>query len=172
VQRLVLWLAGSLEEASDAELVAGEPLELAGGPGLVGTRVSVESPDGARREVEYRASAGGSLAVAAETGEVGFYRWSRTGRDGVAAVNVPAAESDLAQLGADQIEERLRPVRAELVEVAPSGTEGDPTRLGVQSLTRPILFTVLALLILETLMAGPRLSPLEIVQRLRPGAQA
>ena len=158
VQRLVLWLAGSLEEASDAELVAGDPLELAGEPGLVGSRVGVEFPDGVRREIEYRASAGGSLAIAAETGEVGFYRWSRPGREGVSAVNVPAAESDLTQLSADQIEERLRPVRAELVEVSPSGAAGDPARLGVQSLTRPILLALLALLLLETVIAGPRVS--------------
>jgi hypothetical protein len=157
MQRLVLWMAGSLDEAADGELVVGEPLEIAGGPGLVGARLSVESPGGARREVEFRAADGGSLAVAAETGDVGFYRWSHPGRAGVAAVNVPSEESDLVQLSADQIEERLRPVRAELVEVTPTGTAGDPARLGVQSLTRPILVALLALLVLETIMAGPRL---------------
>jgi hypothetical protein len=157
VQRLVLWLAGSLEEAADAELVAGQPLELAGGPGLAGTRVGVELPDGSRREAEYRAASAGSRAVFGETGQVGFYRWSRPGRDGLAAVNVPAEESDLVPLGADQIEERLRPVRAELVEVSPAGAAGDPARLGVRSLTRPILVALLALLLLETVIAGPRL---------------
>jgi hypothetical protein len=154
----VLWMAGSLDEASDGELVAGEPLEIDGGPGLVGARLSVESPAGAQREIEFRAADGGSLAVAADTGEVGFYRWSHPGRAGVAAVNVPSAESDLVQLSADQIEERLRPVRAELVEVRPTGTAGDPGRLGVRSLTEPILIALLALLVLETIMAGPRFS--------------
>ena len=163
VQRLVLWLADSLEEASDVEHVAGEPLEFTGGAELAGTRVGVETPGGARREVEFRAAAAGSLAATGETGEVGFYRWSRPGRAGIAAVNVPAAESDLAPLGADEIEERLRPVRVELVEVSPSGAAADPSRLGVQSLTRPLLLALLAVLLLETVIAGPRVSWREFV---------
>ena len=172
VQRLVLWLAGSLEVASDVERVAGEALEFSGGPELVGTRINVESPDGARHEVEFRAAAAGSLAVFGETGAIGFYRWSRPGRDGIVAVNVPAAESDLAPLGADEIEERLRPVRAELVEVSPSGAAGDPARLGVQGLTRPLLVALLLLLLLETIIAGPRVSWREIARRRRPAAAA
>ncbi len=172
VQRLVLWLAGDLEQASDAELVAGEPLELTGGLELAGTRVVLESPGGIRREVEFQSAGAGSLAVARETGEVGFYRWSRPGRAGIAAVNVPAVESDLAPLGADEIEERLRPVRAELVEVTPSGVAGDPARLGVVSLTRPILVALLALLLLETLIAGPRVSWREMARRFRSAASA
>lgn len=156
VQRLVLWLADSLEQASDVEHLAGEPLEFRGGAELVGTRVGVETPGGLRREVEFRVADGGSLAVAGETGEVGFYRWSRPGRSGIAAVNVPAVESDLAPLSAEEIEERLRPVRAEFVEVTPSGAAADPSRLGVQSLTRPLLLALLAVLLLETVIAGPR----------------
>lgn len=172
VQRLVLWLAGSLEEGVDAELVAGEPLRISGGAELVGTQLSVELPGGLRRAAEFRAAASGSLAVAGETSAVGFYRWSRPGRDGIVAVNVPAAESDLAPLGADEIERRLRPVRAELVEVTPAGAAGDPARLGVESLTRPILVALLALLLLETLIAGPRVSVREIVRLRRPAAGA
>lgn len=165
VQRLVLWLSGSLGEARDKELVAGEPLELEGGPELAGTRVSVESPGGKRLEVEFRATAAGSLATVAETGEVGIYRWSRPGREGVAAVNVPAAESDFAPLGADEFAARLRPVRAELVEVTPSGAAADTGGLGVRSLTRPLLFALLALLVLETVIAGPRIPWRELVRR-------
>jgi len=158
VQRLVLWLADSLDEALDFEHIAGEPLEFTGGVELVGTRVGVETPGGLRREVEFRAAPTGSLAVTGETGETGFYRWSRPGRTGIAAVNIPAAESDLEPLGADEIEARLRPVRAELVEVSPAGAAADRSRLGVQSLTRPLLLALLAVLVLETVIAGPRLS--------------
>ena len=171
VQRLVLWLADSLEEASDIERIAGEPLEFTGGSDLVGTRVGIETPGGVRREVEFRAVAAGSLAAMGETGEIGIYRWSRPGRAGFAAVNVPSAESDLAPLGADEIEERLRPVRVELVEVSPSGAAADPSRLGVRSLTRPLLLALLALLLLETIIAGPRISWKELVRRRRPATQ-
>ncbi len=167
VQRLVLWLADSLEEASDVERTAGEALEFTGGAELVGTRVGIETPGGLRREVEFRAASTGSLAVAGETGEIGFYRWSRPGRSGFAAVNVPAAESDLTPLVADEIEERLRPVRAELVEVSPSGAAADPARLGVRSLTRPLLLALLATLVLESVIAGPRISWKELVRRRR-----
>jgi hypothetical protein len=166
----VLWLAGSLETAADVEHVAGEPLEFTGGAELVGTKVDVESPGGVHREAEFRVGPTGSLAAAGETGEVGFYRWSRPGRTGIAAVNAPAAESDLAPLGADEIEERLRPVRFELVEVSPSGAAADPARLGVQSLTRPLLLALLAVLFLETVIAGPRLSLPGLMRRGRPGA--
>jgi hypothetical protein len=172
VQRLVLWLSDNLEEASDVEHVAGEALEFPGGAELVGTRVAIETPGGARREVEFRSTSAGSMAAMGETGEIGFYRWSRTGRAGLAAVNVPAEESNLAPLGADEIEERLRPVRVELVEVSPSGAASDPARLGVRGLTRPILLALLAVLVLETLIAGPRVPWKEFVRRGRPGAQA
>ncbi len=164
VQRLVLWLADSLEEASDVEHVAGELLDFTGGAELAGTRVGVETPAGVRREVEFRAAAAGSLADFTETGEVGFYRWSRPGRVGVAAVNIPAVESDLTPLGADEIEERLWPVRVELIEVSPSGA-ADPARLGVRSLTRPLLLVLLAVLILETIIAGPRPSWSDLMRR-------
>jgi hypothetical protein len=168
IQRLVLWLAGSLEEASDVEHVAGERLEFTGAADLAGTSMDVVAPGGASRAVEFRAAAAGSFAATAETGEIGFYRWSRPGRAGLASVNVPAAESDLGPLGADEIEERLRPVRAELVEVSPSGSATDPARLGVRSLTRPLLLALLAVLLLETVIAGPRLSWRALVRRGRP----
>jgi hypothetical protein len=158
VQRLVLWLADSLEEASDVEHVAGEPLEFTGGAELAGTRIAIETPGGASRDVEFRASAAGSLAATPATGEIGFYRWARPGPGGIAAVNVPAAESDLAPLGAQEIEERLRPVRVELIEVSPAGAAADAARLGVRSLTRPLLLALLALLLLESVIAGPRVS--------------
>ena len=172
VQRLVFWLAGSLDEASDVERVAGEPLEFAGGAELVGTRVAVESPSGVRREPEFRVAPAGSLASTGETGEVGFYRWTRPGRAGLAAVNVPAAESDLAPLGAEEIEERLRPVRVELVEVSPSGAAADAARLGVRSLTQPLLLALLAVLLLETVIAGPRITLSEVVRRGRSVTRA
>ena len=171
VQRLVLWLADSLAEASDVECVAGDPLTFTGGAELAGTRLSVEAPSGARREVPFGVAAGGSLAVDGETGEIGFYRWSRPGRSGVAAVNVPPLESDLAPLGPDEIEARLRPVRVELVEVSPGGEAADPSRLGVRSLTRPLLLTLLALLLLESVIAGPRVSWRGLARRSRPAAQ-
>ena len=172
VQRLVLWLADSLEEASDVEHIAGEPLEFKGGAELVGTRAVIETPGGVRREVEFRAASAGSFAATGETGEIGFFRWSRPGRTGFAAVNIPSAESDLAPLGADEIEERLRPVRVELVEVSPSGAAADPSRLGVRSLTRPLLLALLAVLVLETAIAGPRVSWKEFVSRRRPATKA
>lgn len=158
VQRLVLWLAESLEEATDVEHVAGEPLDFTGGVELVGSRVSISTPGGARREGNFMPASAGSFATMGETGEIGFYRWSRPGRAGIAAVNVPSAESNLAPLGADEIEARLRPVRAELIEVSPAGAAADPARLGVQSLTRPLLLALLAILVLETVIAGPRVS--------------
>ena len=167
VQRLVLWLADSLQEASDVEHVAGEPLEFTGGAELAGTRLGIETPGGVRREVEFRTAAAGSLAATGETGEIGFYRWSRPGRTGNAAVNIPAAESDLTPLGADEIDERLRPVRAELVEVSPTVAATDPARLGVQSLTRPLLLALLAVLFLETVIAGPRVALRDLLQRRR-----
>lgn len=170
VQRLVLWLAGSLDTASDAELVPGQPLEIAAGPEHAGARALVETPTGARREVGLQVSGAGSIAVFGETGEVGFYRWSRPGREGVVAVNVPAAESDLTPLGAEEIERRLLPVRAELLEVTPEGAAGDPARLGVRSLSEPLLLALLGLLLLETLAAGPRVSFRDLVRRRGPAA--
>jgi hypothetical protein len=171
VQRLVLWLAGSLDAATDAELLPGQPLELAGGPELAGVRLGVQSPGGARRDVAFVPSGAGTVAVFAETGDVGFYRWSRPGSEGVVAVNGPPAESDLTPLGADELGQRLRPVRPELIEVTPSGKAGDAARLGVQSLTRPLLLALLALLLLETLIAGPRVPLRELVRR-KGGADA
>jgi hypothetical protein len=168
VQRLVLWLAGSLDAAADVDLLPGQPLRIAAGPELVGARAVVEAPGGSRREVPFLAAEAGGAAVFAETGEVGFYRWSRPGGEGIVAVNVPSAESDLTPLGADEIERRLRPVRAELVEVTPSGAAGDPARLGVQSLTRPLLLALLVLLLLETLVAGPRAPLRALARRERP----
>jgi hypothetical protein len=119
--------------------------------------------------VEFRVAPAGSVAAAGATKEIGFYRWSRPGKAGIAAVNVPAAESDLAPLGADELEERLRPVRFELVDVSPAGAASDPARLGVKSLTRPLLLALLALLVLETVIAGPRLSWKELMRRGRAG---
>jgi hypothetical protein len=156
VQRLVLWLAGSLVEAADAERVAGDTLSVSGGPELAGGSATLESPSGARAQAAFRADASGSVATYPPAAETGFYRWSRPGREGLVAVNVPAAESELAALSADEIAERLRPVRAELVDVKPGGVEGDPARLGERSLAPPLLGALLALLLLETLVAGPR----------------
>jgi hypothetical protein len=168
VQRLVLWLAGGLEAAEEPELGAGEQLVLTGGAELAGTRVGVVSPGGGRIEAEFLPDGAVSRAVVPALEEVGFYRWSRPGREGVAAVNAPAAESDLTPLAVEELEERLRPVRAELVEVTPSGASGDPSRLGVRSLTRPLLVALLALLLVEMIVAGPRASLPALLRRRRP----
>ena len=101
------------------------------------------------------------LPAAAETG---FYRWTRPGAEGLVAVNVPAAESELSALTPEETAERMRPVRAELVDVKPGGVEGDPSRLGERSLARPLLAALLALLLLEALVAGPRAA----LARVRP----
>jgi hypothetical protein len=156
-QRLVLWLAGSLVEAADAERVAGDILALEGGPELAGARATMETPSGARVESEFRAEGSGSRALLPPAAETGFYRWAEPGREGLIAVNVPGAESDLTALAAEELAERLRPVRAELIDVKPGGVEGDPSRLGERSLARPLLAALLVLLLLEALVAGPRL---------------
>ena len=172
VQRLVLWLGGSLVEAADAERIAGEAVAVDGGPELVGARLTVETPAGARGEAVFRAEGTGSRALLPPAAEPGFYRWTRPGGEGLVAVNVPPAESDLAALAPEELSERLRPVRAELVDVKPGGVEGDPSRLGERSLARPLLAALLALLLLEALVAGPRLALRAFSRGARPGAEA
>jgi hypothetical protein len=90
--------------AADADLAAGEPLGL-GGPELVGTRVAVVSR-AAPSAVRIRAAPAGKRRR--RQVRRGRLRWSRPGRDGVAAVNV-RRRSPISPLGADEIE-RLRPV--------------------------------------------------------------
>lgn len=156
LQRLVLWLAGGLSATEDAELTAGEEKAFVGGPELVGTPLSVETPEGSRREIAFRPDGGGSRAAFGGTAVPGFYRWSRPGSEGVFAVNVPAAESDLSALGPEELEERFRPVGAELVEIAPGAAPEEVARSGLRSLTRPLLAALAVLLLLESAVAGPR----------------
>jgi SAM-dependent methyltransferase len=166
VQRLTLWLAGRLGAAEDAELVVGDDLRLAGPAALAGSKATLVAPGGAASEIEYRADAAGSVAVAPALDEPGIYRWSRAGAGGAVGVNVPAAESDLTPLGDAELAARLLPVRAEVVDVTPSGAAGSPASLGVRPLTLPLLFALLALLLLEMLVAGTAF------RRWRPGGGA
>jgi hypothetical protein len=155
VQRTVLWLAGSLEAAEDAEVVVGGEKVFTEGPELAGATISVETPGGARREVALRPAAAGSRAVFGETAEPGFYRWSRPGAEGVFAVNVPPEESDPATLTDAELDERVRPVRPEVVKVAPGRAAGEVSRLGVRGVGRPLLAALALVLLLESVVAGP-----------------
>lgn len=156
VQRAVLLLAGSLAPGADREITAGEEKIFAAGAELVGSRIRIATPGGRGEEVEYRPQDAGASAVYRGTEAVGFYGWSGPAGEGVFAVNVPARESDLTPLAADDLENRLRPVRAEVVTIAPGHAAEENVRTGVRSLDRPLLTALLVLLLIEMLIAGPR----------------
>ncbi len=166
VQRLVLHLAGSLAAAADAETVAGEERVLEAGAAQAGAVVTVTTPGGEAVEVPLQPAEGGSRAVFRGTTRPGFYAWSRPGAAGVFAVNPPRGESDLAPLGEEEVAARFAPVRPELVDVVPDSGEGRVLRAGARSLERPLLLALLAVLLLESLLAAPR------VRREDAGRQA
>jgi hypothetical protein len=160
LRRLVMELAGGLGATWDGSVEAGSDKVFPGKSADTSSAVTVTDPGGKVGRTEFRALDGGAEARFAGTKEVGFYSYlDEEGREGVFAVNPPAAESDLQSLAEEDVKSRFQQIPLGLYSPGRRGGEADFFQRGSRSLARPLLAGLFLLLVLEMVIAGPRVFP-------------
>jgi hypothetical protein len=157
VQEIVAWCAGG--QLQQRNLLVGEPLSLSIATPAAEAPLDIQAPDGRSHAVPYR-SAGDYAAVSyADTAESGFYvaRFGPPlGRSETFAVNVDAAESDLAPIDPEELQNDVWPgvpfvhqtSWQDFRQSGPGAAVRGGSRLHVG-----LLYAVLGLLFVETLLA-------------------
>jgi hypothetical protein len=157
VQEIVAWcLGGQLEQQN---LLVGEPLSASLPLAAAQAPATVQGPDGRSRSVQLRAAAADAALSYPDTAQSGIYV-ARFGaplnREQIFAVNVDTAESDLAQIDAEQLQNDVWPDISFIRQTSwqgfgaagPGHPTGSRSRLHVG-----LLYAVLGLLLGETFLA-------------------
>jgi hypothetical protein len=156
LRRVVMEISGEFQDGREAGVEAGEAKVFSGESELAYSTITVVRPDGEIRRQEFVPRQGKVSARFEETDMVGFYSYTGEGREGVFAVNPPAAESDLQPLGAEELESRFQQIPLELRSSGGGEGEEGLFQRGSRSLTRPLLAGLFLLLLVEMVIAGPR----------------
>jgi len=157
VQEIVAWCVGG--QLDQQNLLVGEPLGVSLPLPAAQSPATVQGPDGRSRSVQLRASAADATLSYPDTMQSGIYV-ARFGaplnRTQAFAVNVDTAESDLAQIDAEELQNDVWPGisfvhQTSWQDIAASGPGhpiGSRSRLHVD-----LLYAVLGLLLVETFLA-------------------
>jgi hypothetical protein len=157
MRRMVLALSGNLIRDEQVDLVAGREVVIPGRAEAAFTTLRVIDPEGRERGVEFLPREGSVQAVFRETWATGFYEHSGTGEEGLFAVNVPPEESDLRPLEETELQSRFQQVPLSLFSLGDGGERAELLQAGTRSLTRPLFIALFFVLLVEMLVAGPRL---------------
>jgi hypothetical protein len=157
VQEIVAWCVGGQLEQQN--LLVGEPLSVSLPLAAAQAPATVQGPDGHSRSVQLRATAADAALSYPDTTQSGIYV-ARFGaplnRAEIFAVNVDTAESDLAQIGAEQLQNDVWPgisfIRQTSWQDFAAAGPGSPT-LSRSGLHVGLLYAVLGLLLVETFLA-------------------
>lgn len=158
-RRLVLSLADRLGGASGRDVAAGEVMPIRGGEGDSFGAAAVYAPDGTVRSVEFHPDGESVLGLFRGTEGPGRYRYRWEGGAGSFAVNPPAEESYVRRLTDGEVESRFQRVRLEVVDIDGRETVTGYSQKGAVSLSSSFFLALLALLLVEMIVAGPRVNP-------------
>ena len=153
VQEMSRYLAGGSLEGEN--LRVGEPLRQVLFPGQFGERVVVTNPEGDLSEMMPEPEGEGFLFRYNDTWRAGMYTVEFGGTRGraVYAVNLDARESDLTRTEQKDLEEALPEARLNYVEDATSLAKTVEQESTSRPFWRPILYTVLGIMLLESVLA-------------------
>lgn len=151
LQSLTSHLAGGKRGAIDGGIAVGEVKEIGLPPGAVGKSLRVTKPNKLSAEVTVAAAKDRAVARAEENDRAGIYRISlpagvdKDSAPQLYAVNPPFLESRLDEISERELQEKLRPVRTEVIPVEALQEGGKRTDLALP---------LLALLIVTLLFEG------------------
>ncbi|MGA2031546.1 MAG: BatA domain-containing protein [Thermoguttaceae bacterium] len=156
VHEILMWCASGQFEQSNVQV--GEPLAGSVSATAADSPLSIVRPDGQTRRLQVRAEGESGAWTYGDTMLSGLYTVRSAGtaaRGRTFAVNVNTAESDLTQLGFDELQSEVWPGIAvayrttwDSADAAVAGPSAGPGRLHVQ-----LLYLVLGLLFVETYLA-------------------
>jgi len=156
VQEILAFCLGG--NARGRNLDVGDPIAATAPPASADAPVTMQTPDGRTQHFQRRTQDGANLLQFADTAQSGVYA-ARFGppvdRSLLFAVNVDTAESDLAQLSADELQAEVWPGVAFLHQTAwqNAGRPAIGASLAGAGLQVEMLYMVLGLLFLETFLA-------------------
>jgi hypothetical protein len=155
VQSMARYAAGGARGALDQGVTVGEVKEIVVPPAYVGKPLRIMSPD--KRELEVAVAADRDRAVAQVSGNdrAGIYRVSlpepapaQSRVPVLYAANPPFLESRLEQLSTEQLQAKLTPARADVIDVEAMVDGGRRVDLAV-----PLLLLLLVTLLFEGILA-------------------
>lgn len=148
MQQLVTYLAAKFEPPRNVEI--GRPLVAVLPAALGGKQVLLSDPAGQKHKLDVTAEGGRALAHYAGTRQPGLYILEAPDQPPVHfVVNADRAESDLAQLSADDIAAAAKPFDATLVNSWDEYRQLEQRRRYGRDVWRPCLWTLLGLVFLE-----------------------
>lgn len=155
VQSLLSYLSGGKKGMIDAGIEVGNPKSFSFPPSHVGKSLRIIKPDGREREITLVADGEKASASFQENDFAGIYRLSLPAAaegDGSApavySANSPFLESRLETIGEQELEARLRPVRAEVIPIETLEKGGMKIDLSI-----PLLLLAIATLVSEGWLA-------------------
>jgi hypothetical protein len=159
LRRSILGLSGNLDPNRDTGIFVGEEKVFSGVSGSAPAAVVVTAPDGSISRVKFKPSEEGKAARYRAAGQLGFFSFTLGDEEGIFAVNAPSVESDLYRIGEGELKSRFQQVPLEVFSQDGGENGADFFQAGTHSLTRPLFITLFFLLLVEMLLAGPRLFP-------------
>ena len=148
MQQLVTHLAANFEPARNVEI--GRPLVAVLPAALGGKQVLLSDPDGKKYKLDVTSEGGRALAHLDDTRKPGLYILEAPDRAPIHfVVNASRAESDLAQLPADEIAAAAKPFDATLVSSWDEYRQLEQRRRYGRDVWRPFLWALLGLIFLE-----------------------
>jgi hypothetical protein len=147
-QQLVTYLAAKFDPPRNVEI--GRPLVAVLPAALGGKQVELSDPAGRKVKLDVTAGGGRALAHYADTRRPGLYILALPDQTLIHfVVNATRAESDLAQLTADEIANAAKPFDATLVRSWDEYRQLEQRRRYGRDFWRPLLWTLLGLILAE-----------------------
>ncbi len=158
LRRSILAVSDRLAGEVEGDSTVGETRLFEESPALAYANLEVVAPGGAVERLEFLPEGEVARAVFRGTEEPGFYTARRPGGEEVFAVNVPSGESDLRTLGGSDLRSRFQQINVAVFSVGEGKEVEEFFQSGTRSLTRNLFLALFFLLLVEMLVAGPRLS--------------
>jgi hypothetical protein len=158
LRRSILAVSDRLAGEVEGDSTVGETRLFEESPALAYANLEVVAPGGAVERLEFLPEGEVARAVFRGTEEPGFYTARRPGGEEVFAVNVPSGESDLRTLGESDLRSRFQQINVAVFSVGEGKEVEEFFQSGTRSLTRNLFLALFFLLLVEMLVAGPRLS--------------
>ena len=148
MQQLVTYLASKFEPPRNVDI--GRPLVAVLPAALAGKTLELSAPDGRRHKLAVMTGGGRAFISFSETRRPGLYILELPDKTAIHfVVNASRAESDLAQLSADEIKAAAKPFNANVVTSWDEYRALEQRRRYGREFWRPLLWALLALIAAE-----------------------
>ncbi|MBM3858539.1 MAG: VWA domain-containing protein [Verrucomicrobia bacterium] len=148
MQQLVTYLAAKFAPPRNVDI--GQPLIAVLPAALSGKTLELSDPDGRKHKLIVKSAGGRALATFTDTRRPGLYILELPDKTPVHfVVNTTRAESDLAQLTADEIKAVAKPFNADVVRSWDEYRRLEQRRRYGRDLWRPLLWALLGLVFVE-----------------------